>query len=158
MLSISMLQMTFPSKNGLRENGLALLTVIWKRSGYFWSQSEHIWNFFEAWWASPNKFGLFWGLMGQSEQICGILRPDGQSEQNLTFWANACCSPNILGEIFEFLSVHLSRIFRNFHLALPPIFRGPMVPFTYCRLHNFVNTEILFNVSPDLIPTAKQKR
>ena len=50
--------------------------VIWKRSGYFWSQSEQIWTFlrpdrsvrtklgfFEAWWASPNKIGAFWGLM-----------------------------------------------------------------------------------------------
>ena len=33
--------------------------------------------------------------------------------------------PNILGEIFEILSEHISRIFRNFHLVLSPIFRGP---------------------------------
>ena len=63
--------------------------------------------------------------MAQSGKIRGFLRPDGQSEQKLTIWANACCNPNILGEIFEFLSVHISQIFRNFHLALPPIFRGP---------------------------------
>ena len=63
--------------------------------------------------------------MGQSEQNWGILRPDEQSEQKLTFWANACCSPNILGGNFEILSIHISQIFRNFHLASPPIFRGP---------------------------------
>ena len=34
---------------------------------------------------------------------------------------------NILGEIFEILSVHLSQVFRNFHLALPLIFRGPTI-------------------------------
>ena len=57
----------------------------------------------------------------------GFLRPDVQSEQILTFWVNACCNPNIFGEIFENLSVYKAQFFGNFHLALPPIVRGPAV-------------------------------
>ena len=77
-------------------------------------------------WGGLSEISHFRGLVAQSGKIQGFLRPDGQSEQKLTIWANACCNPNILGEIFEFLSVHISQIFRNFHLALPAIFRGPV--------------------------------
>ena len=71
------------------------------------------------------KLTVFRRLMAPSEQIWVFLRPDGQSEQILTFLANAYYNPNILGENFEILSVHLRQVFGNFHLALPPIFRGP---------------------------------
>jgi hypothetical protein len=75
---------------------------------------------------NPNKIGVFLCLIGQSEQIWAFLRPDAQSEQILTCWVNACCNPNIFGEIFENLSVHKAQIFGKFHLALPPIVRGPI--------------------------------
>jgi hypothetical protein len=75
--------------------------------------------------ASPNENWLFRGLMAPSEQILVFWRPDGQSEQILTFGAHACSSPNILGQIFEILSVHKSQIFENFQEALPPIIGGP---------------------------------
>ena len=65
-------------------------------------------------WPVQTKFGFFWW-------------PDGQSKQILTFGTHACCNPNIFWEIFEISSVHKSQIFENFHLALPPIFRGPTI-------------------------------
>jgi hypothetical protein len=65
---------------------------------------------------------------GQSEQIWQFLRPDGQSEQILTFLVYACCNLNIFGEIFEILSVHKTEIFGNFHLASSPIIGGPVRP------------------------------
>ena len=99
------------------EAKLLILRLIWPKL-----------EFLEAWLANPNKFGLFSGLIGQSKQIWLFLRPDELSEQKLTFQANACCSPNIWGEIFEFLSIHMGQIFRNFHLALSPIFGGPVLP------------------------------
>ena len=61
------------------------------------------------------------GRVGQSEQNWAFL-PD-ESEQILTFSVYPCCSPNILSEIFEILSIHISHIF-FFHLASPSIFRG----------------------------------
>jgi len=84
--------------------------------------SESKFTIFEA---NLNKIAVFWGLISQSEQISIFWRPDGPSEQNLTVSVQACCDPNILGEIFEILSVHNTQIFENFHLALPPIIRGP---------------------------------
>ena len=71
------------------------------------------------------KLPFFRGLISQSEQISIFWRPDGPSKQNLTSSVQACCDPNILGEIFEILSIHNTQIFENFHLALPPIIRGP---------------------------------
>ena len=62
---------------------------------------------------------------GQSAQFWQFLRPDRQSELILTFLVYACCNLNIFGEIFEILPVNKTEIFRNFHLASSPIFRGP---------------------------------
>ena len=90
------------------------LGVVWKRSErncYFSGQSERIWHF---------------------------LRPDGQSEQILTFLVYACCNPNIFGEIFEILSVHKTEIFGNFHLASSPIIGGPYRMF---ELHQRLRVE-----------------
>ena len=75
--------------------------------------------------ANPNKFSIFWGLIGQSEQIWHFGGPDGQSKQILVFTMHAWSNLNIFGEIFESLSVHKTGIFGNFHLASPPIIGGP---------------------------------
>ena len=64
-------------------------------------------------------------IWGQLEQIWHFGGPDGQSEQILVFLMYACSNLNIFGEILEILSIHKTQIFRNFHLALPPIIRGP---------------------------------
>jgi hypothetical protein len=61
------------------------------------------------------------------------LRPDGQSEQILTFLVYACCNPNIFGKNFEILSVHKTEIFGNFHLASSPIIGGPGEPGHFAR-------------------------
>jgi len=64
-------------------------------------------------------------------EICTVehpqRRPDGQSEQILTFGTHAYCSLNILGEFFEILSIHESQIFKNIYQALLAIFKGPLV-------------------------------
>ena len=82
--------------------------------------------------AISNKMGSFWG---QSERIWPFSRPDVPVRTNLDFfWAcwpirtNFFIVSQCLTEsehFFEILSEHISRIFRNFQLALSPIFRGP---------------------------------
>jgi hypothetical protein len=64
-------------------------------------------------------------MIGQSKQIWHFGGPDGPSKKILVFSTHACSILNIFGEIFEILSVHKTQIFGNFHLALPPIIRGP---------------------------------
>ena len=81
---------------------------------------------FKAGWPVRTKIGCFRGLMAPSAQIWVFWRPDGQSEQILTFGTHDYGSPNILGEIFEISSVHKSQNFENFQKALPPIIRRPL--------------------------------
>ena len=47
-------------------------------------------DFLEAWLANPNKFGLFSGLIGQSEQIWGFFMPDWPVQTNLVFFEAWC--------------------------------------------------------------------
>jgi hypothetical protein len=86
------------------------------------------------------------------------LRPDGQSEQILTFSVYACCNPNIFGEIFEILSVHKTEIFGNFHLASSPIIGGPDDVGTGTGTSNEqAKTKIFFNSKSDEISCEAEK-
>ena len=73
------------------------------------------------------KNSFFWGQIGWSEQKCHFLKPDGPSEQNLKFFANAWGNPNTFGKILENLSEYIDRNFGILDQASSPIFGGPVL-------------------------------
>ena len=65
--------------------------------------------------------------MAQSGKFQCFVSPDGQSEQKLTIWANACCNLNIWGKIFDFFVCTYKPNFQKFPSGLATYIQG-----SYC--------------------------